>query len=359
MQKKELIGVSVQEMEAVVASLGEPRFRAGQLFHALYHERQLDLQQITTLPVRLRKRLEMGFQATLPTMGKKFTSTDGTSRYLLLLADGKEIETVLMPEPDRDTICISTQAGCAVDCKFCLTGVLGFQRNLEPGEIVGQVLLLIRENGLRTKKAGADEAEPRRLNLVFMGMGEPLLNYENTMEAVKLLSDPEGMALSVAHMTLSTSGVVPGIKRLGAEPVRPKLAISLNATIDEQRSRIMPINRKWPIAELLKACREFPLGSRERLTFEYVLLDGVNDSLEDAARLARLIRPLHAKVNLIGLNPGAELPYSTPPQERVLSFQKVLINNGVAAFIRKPRGRDIFAACGQLKLINLPVPALS
>ena len=350
MQKKELIGVSAQEMEAVVASLGEPRFRAGQLFHALYHERQLDLQRITTLPLRLRKRLEMDFQATLPAIEKKFTSTDGTSRYLLRLADGIEIETVLMPEPDRDTICISTQAGCAVDCKFCLTGVLGFQRNLGAGEIVGQVLLLIRENRLRAKKRDEEQAETRRLNLVFMGMGEPLLNYENTLEAVRLLSDPEGMGLSLAHMTLSTSGVVPGIKKLGAELVRPKLAVSLSATTDEQRSRIMPINRKWPIAELLKACKEFPLGNRERLTFEYVLLDGLNDTLEDAARLARLIRPLHAKVNLIGLNPGSELPFSTPPQERVLSFQKVLIDQDVAAFIRKPRGQDIFAACGQLKL---------
>jgi 23S rRNA (adenine2503-C2)-methyltransferase len=361
MQKKELIGLSESAMEELFLALRERPYRARQLFCALYGERCRDLSRITTFPARLRQRLDDEFQATLPRIEKQFLSSDGTTRYLLRLGDDKEIETVFMPERDRDTICISTQAGCAVDCKFCLTGVLGFQRNLQPGEIIGQVLLLMEQNKLQTaarreeaaaagRKASASVEERRRLNLVFMGMGEPLLNYANVMEAVRLLSHPEGMALSLAHMTLSTSGIVPGIQKFGEEAIRPRLAISLNATTDELRDRIMPINRKWPIAELLQACREFPLRPRERLTFEYVLLDGVNDTLEDAARLGKLLRKLPAKINLIGLNPGAELPFRTPPDERILRFQQTVIQSGVAAFIRKPRGRDIFAACGQLKL---------
>ncbi len=215
---------------------------------------------------------------------------------------------------------------------------------------MGQVLRLCQQN-----RWPAGE----KLNLVFMGMGEPLLNYENVLAAVRLLADPEGIGLSTARMTLSTAGVVPGIERLGKEPVRPKLAVSLNAATDKLRSRIMPINRKWPIAELLRACREFPLRPREKLTFEYVLLEGVNDSLEDARKLARLLRPFRCKVNLIGLNPGPELLFRTPPDERVLAFQQVLKNAGVAAYIRKPRGRDIFAACGQLKLAQEQPPAMA
>ncbi len=367
MQKRELIGLSESAMAELFEALRERPYRARQLFQALYREGRRDFSRITTFPARLRQRLGEEFQATLPRIEKKFVSTDGTSRYLLRLADGKEVETVLMPERDRDTLCISTQAGCAVDCKFCLTGVLGFQRNLDPGEIVGQVLLLIEQHKLQneqrrdpdTEAAGAEaevaaakKDDKRRVNLVFMGMGEPLLNYANVVAAVKLLSDPQGMALSLVHMTLSTSGIVPGIEKLGAEAIRPRLAISLNATTDEVRDRIMPINRKWPIAELLRACREFPLHPRERLTFEYVLLDGVNDTPEDAARLGKLLGKISAKVNLIGLNPGAELPFRTPPDERILRFQQTVIRSGVPAFIRKPRGRDIFAACGQLKLAD-------
>jgi 23S rRNA (adenine2503-C2)-methyltransferase len=246
-----------------------------------------------------------------------------------------------MPEDARKTLCISTQAGCAVDCKFCLTGVLGFLRNLSAGEIVGQVLRLCSENLWPSGE---------RINLVFMGMGEPLFNYDNVLASVRLLADPEGMGISTARMTLSTAGVVPGIERLGKESVRPKLAVSLNAPSDAVRDRIMPINRKWPIERLLQACREFPLRPREKLTFEYVLLDGVNDSLDDARLLARMVKTLPAKVNLIGLNPGPELPFRTPSDAKVLAFQQVLRREGVAAFIRKPRGRDIFAACGQLKL---------
>lgn len=348
MQKKQLLGLTLGEMEELLSSRGEPSYRARQLYHALYRERCFDLAKVTSFPRALREQLAQRFQAALPEVKKTFCSADDTVRYLLRLLDGTEIECVYMPEAARKTLCISTQAGCALDCKFCLTGVMGFQRNLTVGEIVGQVLRLCEEN---CWQAG------EKLNLVFMGMGEPLLNYDNVLASIRLLADPEGIGISTARMTVSTAGVVPGIERLGREPVRPKLAISLNAPTDAVRDRIMPINRKWPIAQLLRACREFPLRLREKLTFEYVLLEGVNDSPEDAKELARLVKPLPAKVNLIGLNPGSELPFRTPPGERVLVFQQVLKKAGVRAFIRRPRGRDIFAACGQLKLAQESVAA--
>ena len=328
--------------------MGEPRYRSLQLYHALYRERRFDLAKITPFPRALRERLALQFQVTLPEVEQVYRSGDGAARYLLRLADGKQIESVYMPEVSRKTLCISTQVGCPVDCKFCLTGVMGFTRNLTAGEIVGQVFRLCEEN-----RWPAGE----KLNLVFMGMGEPMLNYENTLAAVRLLADPEGIGISTARMTLSTAGVVPGIERMGKETVRPRLAVSLNAATDAVRDRIMPINRKWPIAELLRACRDFPLRPREKLTFEYVLLEGVNDSLDDARKLARLVKPLLAKVNLIGLNPGPELDFRTPPDDQVLAFQQTLKRAGVPAYIRKPRGRDIFAACGQLKLAQESAPA--
>ena len=341
MNKKQLIGMTVGEMEEMLLAMGEPRYRSRQLYRAIYRERRFDLEKITSFPKALRERLTNECEAMLPEAETVFRSSDGTARYLLRLADGKEIEAVYMPEEHRKTLCISTQAGCPVDCKFCLTGVMGFGRNLSAGEIVGQTLRLCVENRWRAGE---------KLNLVFMGMGEPMLNYDNVFAAIRLLADPEGVGLSPARMTLSTAGVVSGIERMGHEAVRPKLAVSLNAPSDEIRDRIMPINRKWPIAELLRACREFPLRAREKLTFEYVLLEGVNDSLNDARKLARLVRSLSCKINLIGLNPGPELPFDTPPDSQVLAFQRTLKDAGVAAFIRKPRGRDIFAACGQLKL---------
>jgi 23S rRNA (adenine2503-C2)-methyltransferase len=344
MHRRELIGLTQTELEKILAGLRVPRYRGKQLYRALYRERQWDLSRITAFPLSLRNRLEQQFQAGLPEVERIFQSADGTARYLLRLGDSKQVEAVFMPEERRKTICVSTQVGCPVDCQFCLTGVMGFTRNLTSGEIVGQVLRVSAEKGI---------APEERVNLVFMGMGEPLLNYDNVLQAVRLLADPEGPGISPLRMTLSTAGVVPGIERLGKEGVRPKLAVSLNAPTDELRDRIMPLNRKWPLAELLRACREFPLRAREKLTFEYVLLEGVNDSLEDAKRVARLIRGIRCKVNLIGLNPGSELPFRTPPEERVLAFQQVLKSSGITAFIRKPRGRDIFAACGQLKLAQL------
>ena len=341
MPKTELIGLPEHRIQQIVTAFSEPSYRGRQLYHALYRERQWNLRKILPLPAALREQLGKKFQATLPEVEKKFQSADGTSRFLLRLADSCRIEAVRMPEPKRTTICLSTQAGCAVDCQFCLTGVMGFTRNLTPGEIVGQLLLLTRKDAL-----GAEG----RINLVFMGMGEPLLNYENVMDAVRLLSDSDGMGLSVRRMTLSTSGIVPGIEKLGKESIRPKLAVSLSATTDTMRDSLVPINRKWPLSELLRVCREFPLRPREKLTFEYVLLAGVNDTPDDARRLSRLIRGIPSKVNLIGLNPGPELPFKTPPDEQILRFQQILVRKGVPAYVRKPRGRDIFAACGQLKL---------
>ena len=348
----ELLGKDRKALEVLLARWGEPSYRATQLYTALYRQRLQDPAQITTLSRPLRQRLLKQARISWPLIGKEFRSTDGTVRYLLRLRDGETIETVLMPEPSRDTICLSTQAGCPVDCKFCLTALLGLIRNLSAGEIVGQVLLVAERNGLEL-----GEAPRRPVNLVFMGMGEPLLNYDAVMAAVRLLADPQGVGLPARRMTLSTAGIVPRIADLGREPVRPRLAVSLNATTDAVRTRLMPLNKKWPIATLLEACREFPLRGSEQLTFEYVLLDGVNDTPADARRLIRHVRRVgsgRAKVNLIGLNPGAELPFHTPSDERVRAFQAILVEAGVRAFIRKPRGRDIFAACGQLKRTEEP-----
>jgi 23S rRNA (adenine2503-C2)-methyltransferase len=239
----------------------------------------------------------------------------------------------------RATICVSSQVGCAVNCRFCLTALLGVKRNLAAGEILGQVAAVLREQRV--------EPPGQRVNLVFMGMGEPFLNYANFMKAVRLLV--EGVGIPESRMTVSTAGIVPRILDFGKERVRPKLAISLNAPNDELRSAVMPLNHKWDLRALMKAAREFPLRARERLTFEYVLLAGVNDGPEHARQVSELVRGMRAKINLIALNPGSDLPYRTPEQERVLEFQRILIASGIPAFIRRPRGRDIFAACGQLK----------
>ncbi len=360
----ELLGMDRKALEALLARWGEPSYRATQLYTALYRQRLRDPARISTLSRPLRRRLLEQARISWPLIEREFRSTDGTVRYLLRLRDGETIETVLMPEQGRDTICLSTQVGCPVNCKFCLTALLGLIRNLSAGEIVGQVLLVAERNGLGLGlepglELGLElgEATRRPVNLVLMGMGEPLLNYDAVMASVRLLADSQGVGLSARRMTLSTAGVVPRIADLGREPVRPRLAVSLNATTDGVRSRLMPLNKKWPIATLLKACRSFPLRPGERLTFEYALLDGINDTPADARRLVRLVKRVGAgrtKVNLIALNPGAELPFRTPSDQRVRSFQGILVEAGVLAFIRKPRGRDIFAACGQLKRTEEP-----
>ncbi len=359
----ELVGLDCASLAAWLGRWGERPYRAAQLYEAIYRGRRRHPAEISTLPAALRARLEAEARITWPAVEKRFLSTDGTIRYLLRLSgDGEDpetIETVLMPEDDRDTICISTQAGCAVNCRFCLTALVGLKRNLSAAEIVGQTLLVIEENGL-----GMDGARARPVNVVFMGMGEPLLNYDPVMAAVRLMADPKGMGLATRRMTLSTAGIVPRLADLGREPVRPNLAVSLNASTDQQRTAIIPHNRKWPIAALLEACRRFPLRPRESLTFEYVLFDSpdgspFNDSEDDARRVVKLLAGMRAKVNLIALNPGAELPFRTPSDERVLAFQKILVDSGLLAFIRRPRGRDIFAACGQLKRVSDPAHDLA
>jgi len=330
------------ELREIGETLGQgvPAFRARQVYEALYHSQITDLVQIRTLPHKLRERLASGYTVGLPTIERRYKSGDGTLRYLLRLEDGRTVETVWMPEESRDTLCISSQVGCPVDCKFCMTALMGLERNLTAGEIVCQVLFVARDNSL---------LEPgRRLNIVMMGMGEPLLNLANVVKATRILADPRGVALSEKRITLSTAGIVPKIAELGRQPVRPKLALSLNASTEEQRRELMPITRKYHLKDLLDACRAFPLRPWEKLTFEYVLLKGVNDSDADARRVVKLLAHLNCKVNLIALNPGPGIPFETPDPERVHAFQAIL-RRSMPCFIRKPRGLDIFAACGQLK----------
>ncbi|HST12790.1 MAG TPA: 23S rRNA (adenine(2503)-C(2))-methyltransferase RlmN [Terriglobales bacterium] len=358
----QLLGLDRTELSAIVEGWNQPAYRAQQLFEALYRQRVPSLEEISTLPSQLRQELaSQGVSVGSPQIEKKFASTDGTVRYLVACTDNQTVETVWMPEGDggeagdgsqagdesekqarqwdRATICVSSQVGCAVDCQFCLTALLGVKRNLSAGEIVGQVCAVLRDQHVSPPQ--------QRVNLVFMGMGEPFLNYDNFMKAVRLLVD--GVGIPESRMTVSTAGIVPRIHDFGREAMRPKLAISLNASNDEQRAILMPINRKWNLEQLMDAARAFPLRTRERLTFEYVLLDQVNDSAGNAREVVELIRGLRAKVNLIALNPGPGIVFGTPAEERVLEFQKILVSAGIPTFIRRPRGRDIYAACGQLK----------
>jgi 23S rRNA (adenine2503-C2)-methyltransferase len=346
----ELLGKSAEDLREFAATLGERPFRGAQFYHALYAERRFDFAAMTNMPAPLRERLALEARITPPRIARRFPSVDGSIRYLFSIGAESEkpaqIEAVFMPREGRQTICISTQAGCAVDCHFCLTAQLGLIRNLTPGEIVGQVLVALQEN--------REHLAPQT-NVVLMGQGEPLLNYDATMAAVRILLDPKGVALGPRHVTLSTSGIVPGIERLGKEKIRPSLAISLNASSDEQRDALMPINRKYPLGVLLDACQRYPLRPREYFTFEYVLLGGVNDTLEDARRVVRLIARIRAKVNLIPWNPG-KLPYRAPTPESIEEFQRILVDKGVPTFVRYSRGQDVFAACGQLALMETPSP---
>ena len=347
-----LLGKSPEELRAFLQDMGEPAYRGGQIYHALYAERRSNFGAMTNLPAALRERLAREATIDLPKIVRTYRSDDGTLRYVLSLGAAAEsenpntkaatIETVFMPEENRQTICISTQAGCAVDCHFCLTATLGLIRNLTAGEIIGQVVLALELN--------RDALKPQT-NVVLMGQGEPLLNYEAVLGALRILLDPNGMAISPKHTTLSTSGIIPGIEKLGLEKVRPKLAISLNASTNEQRDKIMPINRKYPIESLIEACERYPLRTWEHLTFEYVLLGGFNDSAQDARRVARLLANLRVKVNLIPWNPG-ELPFEKPDPSRVEEFRRILTEKDVRAFVRYSRGQDVMAACGQLALLE-------
>ncbi|HEX8837400.1 MAG TPA: 23S rRNA (adenine(2503)-C(2))-methyltransferase RlmN [Candidatus Acidoferrum sp.] len=380
----ELLGKSKQELREFFASLGEPAYRGGQIYHALYAERKFDFARMTNLPAALRERLAKEARITFPEVKQRFVSNDGSVRYLFGLGAVEEkmfntesteekstentekkeqstnenprrpkipasVEAVFMPSEGRQTICISTQVGCAVDCHFCLTAQLGLVRNLTPGEILAQALLPLEEH--KAELAPAFEAQGKQTNIVLMGQGEPLLNFEPVMAALRILLDPEGVGLASKHVTLSTSGIVPGIERLAEEKVRPKLAISLSASNDEQRNALMPINKKYPLSALMEACKNYPLRPWEHLTFEYVMLGGVNDSADDARRVVRLLAPVkRAKVNLIPWNPG-ELPYRESAPERIEEFRRILTDKGVPAFVRYSRGRDVMAACGQLALL--------
>ena len=343
-----LLGKSPEELREFLQAIGEPGYRGAQIYHAIYRERRFDFASMTNLPAALRERLAREASIELPRIVRRHLSSDGTVRYVLAVGDAANgtkpatIEAVFMPEENRQTICISTQAGCAVDCRFCLTATLGLMRNLTAGEIVGEVLVALEDNRAALKP---------QTNIVLMGQGEPLLNFDAVTAALRILLDPKGVAIAPRHAALSTSGIIPGIERLAREKVRPNLAISLNASSNEQRDQIMPINRKYPLEKLLDACRKYPLKPREWLLFEYVLLGGFNDSLEDARRVVKLLANLRAKVNLIPWNPG-DLPYERPDRARVEEFQRVLMEKGVPCFIRDSRGQDVMAACGQLALAD-------
>ena len=340
-QRGNLLGLNREELENLAVELGQPRYRGRQLYHAIYARRARDLVTLTDLHRHFRETLAAAHEIAYPHVDREFASRNGAVRYLFRLADGKSVETVYMPEDDRITLCLSSQVGCALDCRFCFTALLGAKRNLTAGEIVGQVLAVTtRQNIVR----GA------RLNLVFMGMGEPLLNLPAVIKAVGIVADPKGWDIPLRRITISTVGMIPRIQELALEPVRPKLAISLNASHHEQRSRLMPINEKYPLVDLLRVCRDYPLRPWEHLMFEYVMLDGVNDADADARRVAELVGGLRAKVNLIPYNSGRELPFRASPLERVLAFQKILMDRRVPTFIRISRGQDIRAACGQLSL---------
>ncbi|WP_263365910.1 23S rRNA (adenine(2503)-C(2))-methyltransferase RlmN [Edaphobacter bradus] len=385
-ESKALFGMLPDELGGLMAELGQKGYRATQIAEALYRQRVTGLDGMTALPATLRGQLEAaGYSVGLPEIVQTARSGDGTERYLIRLADGETVETVWMPDGDggergdgseasleeevaeglegnasefgeqrrdlrnlgaleqsgysRATICISSQVGCAVNCQFCLTAKLGIKRNLTAGEIAGQVAAALNRHGV---KIGKD-----RINLVFMGMGEPFLNYDEFIRSVHLLVRSIGIPES--RMTVSTSGIEPSIRKFAHEPLRPKLALSLNASNDVVREQIMPITRKWKIGDLLDAVRTLPLGKREWVTFEYVLLGGVNDQPEHAREVLELLKGMKAKVNLIVWNPGPGIAYTQPKPEDVAVFQKMLIDGGMPTYIRRPRGRDIYAACGQLK----------
>jgi 23S rRNA (adenine2503-C2)-methyltransferase len=334
----DLGGLTLGEIEAFVAGLGLPRFHGRQVFRWIWSRGVTDFEGMTDLGRELRARLAAECTVETPTIETRQVSEDGTTKFLFRLADGRHIESVFIPDTPAQTFCISTQVGCAMNCAFCLTGKMGLVRNLSAGEIAAQVRVLVRETGL----AG------RAFNIVLMGMGEPLHNYDATMKAIAILADKSGLALPPRRITLSTVGVLPGLEKLAREPLMPNLAISLHATTTEQRDRLVPVNRKFTLEQLIEACRRFPVAKRRRITFEYVLLDGVNDTPEDARRLVRLLSGIKAKVNLLPLNEAPGIAFHRPSDARVNAFAAILADRDVTVSVRRSRGRDIRAACGQL-----------
>ena len=336
--RPDVADMELPELEHALEALGHPRFHARQIFQWVYRRGITDFALMSDLGRELRAELAAAFTVGTPDVVRSERSEDGTAKFLLRLADGKQIESVFIPDTPSMTFCVSTQVGCAMKCGFCLTGKMGIDRNLTPGEIAGQVRVLARELSMLDT----------RFNIVLMGMGEPLHNYDATMKALRILADEHGFAMSSRRITLSTVGVLPALERLATEPFMPNLAISLHATTEDQRDMLVPINRKYGLKKLLDACRRFPLKRRERITFEYVLLREVNDTPEDARRLVRLLNGIKGKVNLLPLNEAAGIPFERPSDERVNRFARILSDHGMTVSVRKSRGRDIRAACGQL-----------
>lgn len=336
--RPDLASMELPDLESALADRGHERFHARQIFSWIYAKAVCDFDSMTNLSKTLRHTLPEQFRIATPVLIEKETSSDGTVKFLLELEDRRRIESVFIPDTPSQTFCISTQVGCAMKCGFCLTGKMGLVRNLTAGEIAGQVRVLAHELQLRESK----------FNIVLMGMGEPLHNYDNTMKALRILNDEHGLAVSPKRVTLSTVGVLPALERLASEPLMPNLAISLHATTEDQRDALVPVNRKYGLVDILDAARKFPARRRNRITFEYVLLRGVNDTPDDARRLVKLLGNIRCKVNLIPLNEAAGIAFARPSDERVNVFARILANAGLTVSVRKSRGRDIRAACGQL-----------
>ena len=333
-----LAELDLPELESALEQRRCERFHARQLYRWIYKRGVIDFDRMTDLSKGLRAKLSTEFEVVTPRIVADLKSADGTRKFVLELGDARRIEAVFIPDTPAMTFCISTQVGCAMGCGFCLTGKMGLLRNLSAGEIAGEVRVL----------ASATDLLDHPFNIVLMGMGEPLHNYDNTMKALRMLHNENGLAISPRRVTLSTVGIVPGLQRLAHEPLMPNLAISLHATTEEQRTELVPPNRKYPLAEILEVCRRFPLKKRSRITFEYVMLAGINDTPEDARRLAKLLSGIKAKVNLIPLNPAPGIPYQRPSDERVDRFAQILADRQMTVSVRKSRGQDIRAACGQL-----------
>jgi 23S rRNA (adenine2503-C2)-methyltransferase len=325
-------------LESALEACGHPRFRAGQVFGWIYRRGVTDIGAMTDLSRGLRERLAADFTLTTPALVTRERSSDGTEKFLLRLTDGRQIESVFIPDTPAMTFCISTQVGCAMACAFCLTGKMGLVRNLTAGEIAGQVRVL----------ANALDMRDRPFNIVLMGMGEPLHNYDETMRALRILNDEHGLAVPARRVTLSTVGLLPALERLAGEPLMPNLAISLHAPTDALRGELVPLNRKYGVRDIIEACRRFPLARRRRITFEYVLLGGVNDAPDAARQLARLLAGVKSKVNLIPLNAAPGIPFERPSDTVVDRFARILAEHHLVVSVRKSRGRDIRAACGQL-----------
>jgi 23S rRNA (adenine2503-C2)-methyltransferase len=356
-KRPNLTGLSQVELISFIEQSREPAYRGRQIFGALQHRRLQSFDQMSDLPKALRQLLNETATASTLTVESRYLSEDGTRRFLMKTHDNLPVETVFIPEEHRDTICFSSQSGCPLQCTFCLTAQLGLLRSLTPGEIIEQIIIALND------VYGVGEKPLHGVNLVGMGAGEPFLNFDSLMKALRIMADPQGLFIVPHRVTVSTAGVVPRIIELATLADRPNLAISLAAPTDEMRNVLMPINKKWPLEELLGACKEFEqtLKAGERFTFEYVMLDGVNDADEQARQLANLLNrhDLHAKVNLIPHNPADPLPYQPSPASRVEMFKSILESKGVHAFVRRPRGRDIFAACGQLAAVTQTVGQLS